>query len=56
MQNGSCRDFRVLYLKWGGGGEGKRVKVPDNGANEEERGLNLIQPAVRVGLKQRLWC
>lgn len=57
VQNGSCHDVSVSHsYETEGGKKSKRVKVPDNGAKEEERGLNLIQPAVRVGPKQRLWC
>lgn len=48
MQNGSCHYFSILYLY-----EMEKEDVPDN---EEGRGLNLIQPSVRVGLKRRLWC
>lgn len=35
--------------------QNRRVKVPDDGKGEG-CGLNPIQPAVRVGLEQRLWC
>lgn len=56
MQNGSSHDVSVSYSYDGREKkQNRRVKVPDDGKGEG-RGLNPIQPAVRVGLEQRLWC